>query len=84
MQFCDGLANCERDYDALIRDAVDDRSAPGEGALQPGWLLDCLAETVPLSLEVRSRAFRERHPDPVDRAVAVRRATERFLAERLA
>ena len=82
MQLCDGLPDCERSNEALIRDAVDDRSAPGEGALHPGRVLDCLPSDIPLALEVRSRSYRERFPDPVERAVAVRQATMKFLEGR--
>ena len=63
-----------------LRDAIDDRSAPGEGGLPLRPLLGALPADVPLSLEVRSRKYRERYPDATDRARAVLHATQRFLA----
>jgi sugar phosphate isomerase/epimerase len=82
-QLCDGpnsLAN--PDHQAYLVDAVDGRSAPGEGGLPLARLLDALPAGIPLSLEVRSRAYRQRYPDARDRARAVLEQTRRFLAGR--
>jgi sugar phosphate isomerase/epimerase len=64
---------------AYLEDAVDGRSAPGEGGLPLAALLNALPAGIPLSLEVRSRRYREQYPDPVARARAVLEQTRRFL-----
>jgi len=80
-QLCDGpTALVDADYQAFLVDAVDGRSAPGEGGLPLRRLLEVLPAGIPLSLEVRSRAYRDRYPDAVDRARAVLEQTKRFLA----
>jgi sugar phosphate isomerase/epimerase len=78
-QLCDGPQRLAVDGDYL-RDALDDRCAPGEGGLPLVELLAALPADTPFSLEVRSRAYRERFADPVARARAVLDATRRFLA----
>jgi len=79
-QLCDGpLQLATRDHATFLTDAVDGRSAPGEAELRLHELLDALPAALPLSLEVRSRAYRERYPDPVDRARAVLEQTQRWL-----
>ena len=80
-QLCDGAATLHApDFRAYLADAMDGRLAPGEGELPLRELLRALPETVSLSLEVRSKRHRERFPDPVERARAILRATERFLS----
>ncbi len=80
-QLCDGPATLDSPTQNDYRvDAIDGRSSAGEGGLPLGALLRALPADVPLSLEVRSRRYRETYPDPVARARAVRGATERFLA----
>jgi len=82
-QLCDGpAALTETTYQSYLTDAVDGRSAPGEGELPLGRLLEQLPPDTPLSLEVRSRRYREQYPDPVERAQAVLRQTRLFLASR--
>ena len=78
-QFCDGLATCGDDDAALIADALDDRSPPGDGELPLSHMLDALPEGIPLSLEVRSRVLRETYPDPVARATHLLERTRAFL-----
>jgi sugar phosphate isomerase/epimerase len=80
-QFCDGLAGCGDDDASLIRDALDDRSAPGEGALPLSYMLQALPDGIPLSLEVRSKALRERFPGAVDRAAYLLRRSRQFLKD---
>jgi len=80
-QLCDGpaaLPNAE--YNTYLNDAIDGRSAPGEGELPLRQLLAALPADVPLSLEVRSKRYRETYADPVERARAVLTATQRFFA----
>ncbi len=79
-QLCDGPATLAgADYEAFLADAVDGRCAAGEGELPLRELLTALPSAVPLSLEVRSKQYRDRYPDAVDRARAVLAATRRFL-----
>ncbi len=78
VQLCDGLLDCADDHATLIHDALDLRSAPGDGELPLREMLAALP-SVPYSLEVRSRHYRETYPDPVARGRAIRQATESFL-----
>lgn len=71
VQFCDGRSGCADDPKSYLEDAVDLRAAPGDGELPLAELLRLLPEDRPLSLEVRSRAWRERHPDAAGRAAAL-------------
>jgi sugar phosphate isomerase/epimerase len=81
-QLCDAPADlAEHTYQSWLTDAVDGRSAPGEGELPLARLLDALPAHTPLSLEVRSRRYREQYVDPVARAGAVLAQTRRFFAE---
>jgi sugar phosphate isomerase/epimerase len=80
-QLCDGPAVLpDTSQEAYLVDAVDGRLAPGEGELPLARLLHGLPAGTPLSLEVRSRRYRERFPDPEARARAVLDRTRRFLA----
>jgi sugar phosphate isomerase/epimerase len=80
-QLCDGPAHLQRaDHATFLADAIDGRSAAGEGELPLRDLLAALPANVPLSLEVRSKRYRDRYADPVERARAVLDATDRFLA----
>jgi len=79
IQLCDGRRQCAEDPQSLLQDAVDGRSAPGEGELELRALLARLPDDLPLSLEVRSRPYRERYPDPGERAAAVLDQTRTFL-----
>ena len=71
-QICDGDMHCPDDFDSYMEDAVDLRSVPGEGNLPLADMLEALPPAIPLSLEVRSKAYRDRYPDPVERAKVVR------------
>lgn len=81
-QFCDAMAAGPRSDDAagIIEEAVDGRLQPGEGALPLIDLLRALPLDLPLSIELRSKALREAHPDPRERAAVTARATRAFLA----
>ncbi|MGI9324685.1 MAG: sugar phosphate isomerase/epimerase family protein [Pseudomonadales bacterium] len=83
VQLCDAPAHFSEDRAGLLEDALDRRSAPGEGELP---LEDTLALNpgCPLSLEVRSKRYREDYPDPASRARAIRLRTEEFLQSRTA
>lgn len=82
-QFCD--ARAERpdpaDFDAIITDAIDLREQCGAGSLPLSALHAVLPAHIPLSIELRSRALRERYDDPGQRAKAVADATRRWLAQ---
>lgn len=75
-QVCDGNLECD---DFLI-DAIDLRSAVGEGELPIGDLLAVLDSRLPLSLEVRSKRYRDDYPDADKRAAAVLAQTRAGLA----
>lgn len=81
-QFCD--ARAERpdpaDFGAIITDAVDLREQCGAGALPLADMLDALPAALPLSIELRSKALRDAHPEPGLRARAVADATREWLA----
>lgn len=79
-QLCDGPRDCAADPAAYLRDALDLRSAPGEGDLPLRPLLDVLPAGCPLSLEIRSERYRSEYPEAADRAAAIRRRTLDFLA----
>ncbi len=74
-QICDGNLQCADNFNSYLEDAIDLRSVPGEGELPIPDILAALPTNIPLSLEVRSKAYRENYPDPVERAKAVRRKT---------
>lgn len=81
IQLCDGPGTCEPTAQAYLEDALDRRSAPGEGELPLVDVLRRLPTGTPLSLEVRSRRYREAFPDPTARARAIRERTVAFLEE---
>lgn len=72
-QICDGNLQCPDDFDAYLEDAIDLRSVPGEGHLPLTDILAGLPKAIPLSLEVRSKAYRDHYPDSIVRAKAVRK-----------
>ncbi|GAA0479336.1 TIM barrel protein [Parasphingorhabdus litoris] len=78
-QICDGNLHCKKDFDSYLEDAIDLRCAPGEGELPLTDLLASLPSAIPLSLEVRSKAYRDRYPDAVQRTKAVRAAAMDFF-----
>ena len=77
-QLCDmperGIITDPNDY---FIDAIDGRLAPGEGAIPVEAMACALPPNLPISLEIRSRHYREQYPDPVERArVILARSTE--------
>jgi len=80
-QFCDGPLSCADNFKAYLEDAMDLRSAAGEGELPLRQVLEVLPADCPLSLEVRSKRYRESFPRPADRARAILEQTRAFLAE---
>jgi sugar phosphate isomerase/epimerase len=82
-QFCDAPATRPdpNDFDAVITDAIDLRVQCGEGGLPLKAIYDALPIGLPLSIELRSKALRERHPDPTERAKVVASTTRAWLAE---
>lgn len=82
VQLCDGPAQVASATDAgYLEDALDARSAPGEGELPLDQIVGRLPRDVPMSLEVRSKRHRERYPDPVERARAILEATHHFFEQ---
>lgn len=78
-QICDGNLDCADNFDAYLEDAIDLRSAPGQGELPLKDILSNLPGAIPLSLEVRSKAYRDDYPDAAERAKAVREASLRHF-----
>jgi sugar phosphate isomerase/epimerase len=66
------------DRNALREEALHGRLLPGDGELPLEEVL-LAVPSVPLSLELRSRALVETYPEPVARARAVLAATQRLL-----
>jgi len=69
------------DADAYFADAIDGRLAPGEGSVPVAAMTRALPADLPISLEIRSRYYRERYPDHVERARVILERTRAFLAE---
>ncbi len=80
-QICDGNQNCESSFEAYLEDAIDLRSCPGEGSLPVADVIRALPENIPLSLEIRSKTYRDQFPDAVDRAKAVRTASLDYMKQ---
>ncbi len=82
MQLCDGPAKvASADPAGYLEDALDARMAPGEAELPLVELLDVMPAGIPLSLEVRSKYYRDTYPDFAARGRAIREQTERFLTD---
>jgi sugar phosphate isomerase/epimerase len=81
-QFCDAPATGAHadDAAAILEEALDGRLQCGDGGLPLAELLDALPAEVTLSIELRARGLREKHPDPVERSRVTAEATRRFLA----
>ena len=68
------------DADAYFADAIDGRLAPGEGSIPVAAMTRALPADLPISLEIRSRYYRERYPDHVERARVILERTRAFFA----
>ena len=72
VQLCDvPVRGVITDIEKYLEDALDGRLAPGEGELPLSRLMKLLPDSIPVSLEIRSRFYRETYPDQVDRAKAI-------------
>ena len=69
------------DADAYFADAIDGRLAPGEGSVPVAAMTRALPADLPISLEIRSRYYRERYPDHVERARVILSRTRAFFAD---
>ena len=69
------------DADAYFADAIDGRLAPGEGSIPVAAMTRALPADLPISLEIRSRYYRERYPDHVERARVILERTRAFFAD---
>ena len=69
------------DADAYFADAIDGRLAPGEGSIPVAAMTSALPADLPISLEIRSRYYRERYPDHVERARVSLERTRAFFAD---
>jgi sugar phosphate isomerase/epimerase len=80
MQLCDAPSKvAQADPAGYLEDALDARMAPGEAELPLADLLDVLPAGIPLSLEVRSKHYRDTYTNLAARGRAIREQTERFL-----
>jgi sugar phosphate isomerase/epimerase len=81
-QFCDASAKRPNpdDFDAVITDAIDLRLQCGEGVLPLTAILDAMPANIPLSIELRSKALRDRYSDAGQRASVVAQKTRHWLA----
>lgn len=80
-QICDGNQHCETSFTAYLEDAVDLRSCPGEGGLPVADVIKVLPNQIPLSLEIRSKAYRDQYPDAAERAAAIRSISLAYLKQ---
>lgn len=82
-QFCDAPSKRPdpNNFDEIITDAIDLREQCGEGGLDLVAIYSALPAGIPLSIELRSKALRDRFPDPHERAKAVGVATRRWLQQ---
>lgn len=72
LQLCDASLDIQdASMEGLIEDALYLRQMPGDGELPLAELLASFADTIPISLEIRSRALMEKYPQASDRAKAV-------------
>ena len=80
VQLCDmpkrGVIKDEADY---LTDALDGRLCPGEGILPLEEYVAVLPASLPVSLEIRSRHYRETYTDALARAVAIKHASDQFF-----
>lgn len=80
VQWCDGPAEPEGwSTREIITDALDARTAPGEGGLDALAFERLFDADVPFSMEVRSKALRDGFPDHTARAAHLLAATRRAL-----
>jgi sugar phosphate isomerase/epimerase len=81
-QFCDAAASgpSPQDVPAIIHEALDLRLDVGAGALPLAATLAALPPAIPLSIELRSKALRDAHPDAAHRAAALLAATRSGMA----
>jgi sugar phosphate isomerase/epimerase len=79
-QLCDMPAcGVITDPDAYFVDAIDGRLVPGEGAIPVDAMVRALPADLPISLEIRSRFYREQYPDPLERAKVILERSQNFL-----
>ena len=82
MQLCDMPTRGAIDEpDAYFADALDGRLAPGEGELPLAELLSKFSPDIPISLEIRSKHYRDSYSDPVERARVILEKTQAFLQQ---
>jgi sugar phosphate isomerase/epimerase len=79
-QFCDGRSELpEMSFERILEDAVDGRDVAGKGDLPLQELLAALPAATPLSMEIRSKAWRDRHPDVFARAAGMYTETMKWF-----
>jgi sugar phosphate isomerase/epimerase len=80
-QFCDAPAKRPDPnyFDEVITDAIDLREQCGAGGLDLVSIYNALPSDITLSIELRSKALRDRFPDAGERAKQVAAATRAWL-----
>jgi len=82
VQLCDGPGRLDDESPkALYVDALDGRSNLGEGELPVVDVYRAVGPATPVSLEIRSKAVRDRYPDPTERARSVLVAANEVLPD---
>ena len=80
LQLCDGEKNLlNNEYEDYLDDALNGRSAPGEGNLPLKDIIKEFSLSLPFSLEVRSKYYRESYKNVYDRAGKVLSKTLEYL-----
>jgi sugar phosphate isomerase/epimerase len=82
-QICDAPASGPDTLDgsAILEEARWDRLQVGEGALDIAGMIAALPPGIPLSVELRSRAFNQAWPDPAARSQVTAEVTRAFLRQ---
>ena len=70
------------DFDAIIDDAINRRTALGQGGLPLAAMVDALPAHLPMAIEERSAALRDAFPDLNQRAREVARTSRAWLDRR--
>ena len=80
LQLCDGEKDLlNNEYEDYLDDALNGRSAPGEGNLPLKDIIKEFSLSLPFSLEVRSKYYRESYKNVYDRAGKVLSKTLEYL-----
>ena len=81
IQLCDAAAefSAEKTFDAILKEAIDDRMPMGLGGLPLWEIFAGLPDGFPISIEERSKPLGDNWPDLNARAKACRRSVKAFF-----